>query len=50
MTNEACLGYAILAAQYIGLPEKTIKFLEAGMKTEMDFTTEEEVEQAYNEN
>lgn len=50
MTNEACLGYAILAAKYIGLPEKTIKFLEEGMKTEMDFTTEEEEERAYRSN
>lgn len=50
MTNAAAIGYMILAAKYIGLPEKTIKFLEAGMKTEMDLTTEEEAEQAYKSN
>lgn len=50
MNNSACLGYMILAAKYIGLPVKTIKLLEAGMRTEMDFTTEEQAEKVYKSN
>lgn len=47
MTNAAAIGYMIRAAKLAKLSEKTIKKLEALMREEMDFHTEEEAELTY---
>ena len=48
MTNGAAIGYMILAAKRCGLSKDVIKKLEAIMCSEMDFVTEEEASEAYN--
>ncbi len=47
MTNAAAIGYMILAAKQLNIPEKTIKALERAMHIEMDMTDEETAEKAY---
>ena len=51
MTNGAAIGYALLAAKRsLGLAGDKLVQLEAAMREEMDVTTEEEAERAYNNN
>lgn len=47
MNNGAAIGYMILAAERAELSTKTIILLEALMRGEMEYVTEEEAEQAY---
>jgi hypothetical protein len=47
MTNAAAIGYMILAARRIHLTAQQEEKLENAMRSEMDFCTEEEAEQAY---
>lgn len=47
MTNAAAIGYMIRAAKQAELDEKTIRMLEALMREQMDFHTEEEAEKSY---
>ena len=48
MTNGAAIGYMILAAKQAAIPHETIKLIEALMKEQMDFHSEEEAERTYN--
>jgi len=50
MTNEAAIGYMILAAKEIGIDSDTISLLEAHMLGEIDRHTEDEAEVAYHTN
>lgn len=50
MTNAAAIGFMILAANRIPLPSGIIEQLQALMREEMDFTTDDSAEQAYNKN
>lgn len=50
MNNGAAIGYMILAARRADLDYEMIMVLENLMKQEMDMTTEEEAEDAYNNN
>jgi hypothetical protein len=50
MTNAAAIGYMILAAKRMRLDKMYIAQMEANMRSEMDFTTEEEAEEAYKNN
>lgn len=50
MTNAACIGYAILAGKAMGLTHKQLQDLERSMRSVMDFTTEEDAEEAYKNN
>lgn len=50
MTNGAAIGYAIIAARWLGLTEEQIQKLERGMETAMDRYTEEEAEETYRKN
>lgn len=47
MTNQAAIGYAILAAKRLNLAPIVIKAVEEAMYREMDERTEEEAEEAY---
>lgn len=47
MTNAASIGYAIIAARWIGLTEEQIKKLGRAMYEAMDEITEEEAEEVY---
>jgi len=47
MTNGAAIGYMICAAKQAEIDETTIKLLEALMREQMDFHTEEEAVQMY---
>lgn len=47
MTNGAAIGYMILAARMLNLPEKTIKDLESHMVYKMDFADEDYAEKVY---
>lgn len=47
MTNAAAIGYAIMAAKYLELDERTIKQLERLMYEFMDECTEAEAEEVY---
>ncbi len=47
MTNEAAIGYMIIAAKAALLDEETIELLERLMTSEMDITAEEEAEEAW---
>ena len=47
MTNEAAIGYMILAAKDLGLDKKVINQLEDNMKYFMDLKTVSEAEKAY---
>jgi hypothetical protein len=49
MTNEAALGYMIIAARAAGLEEKIIKNLESEMQWAFDMKTESEAEESYRE-
>lgn len=48
MTNSAAIGYMILAAKRCGLSKDAIRKLERTMYLELDFTTEDEAEEVYN--
>ncbi len=48
MNNHQATGYMIMAARRAELSIEQIKQLEFLMKEEMDFSTEEEAERAYN--
>lgn len=50
MTNEACLGYMILAAKAHKFSHVDISWLIDEMKIQMDEKTEEEAEQVYKSN
>jgi hypothetical protein len=47
MDNGAAIGYMILAAKRLDIPEKLIKDLEHAMYEKMDFVDEERAEQEY---
>jgi len=47
MTNGAAIGYAIIAAKWIGLTPEQIKKLDRAMYEAMDEHTEEEAERVY---
>ena len=47
MTNGAAIGYAIIAAKWIGLTDEQIKKLDRAMYEAMDKTTEEHAEKVY---
>ena len=47
MTNEAAIGYMILAAKDLDLNKEIIRQLEQNMKYFMDRKTEEEAEKVY---
>ncbi len=47
MTNEACLGYMILATKELGLDNRVINAITTIMIMAMDEKSEEEAEQAY---
>jgi len=47
VNNSAAIGYMILAAKRLGFSEDQIRKLEATMKSEMDFITEDQAEEAY---
>lgn len=47
MTNGAAIGYMILAAKSLKLDHEIIKELEAEMKDQMDFKSEEQAQKAY---
>lgn len=47
MTNGAAIGYAIIAAQWIGLTPYQIECLENAMNTAMDEHPEEVAEEVY---
>lgn len=47
MTNSAAIGYMILAAKALNLDKDTIKKLERKMYEIMEFKTEEEAEEVY---
>lgn len=49
MTNQAALGYMILAAKRKGYTEEQIRELEGAMLYMMDMKTEDEAEKAYRE-
>lgn len=49
MTNDAAIGYMILAAKDLGLDKEVISQLEENMKYFMDVKTESEAEKAYKE-
>lgn len=48
MTNAAAIGYMILAANKNDFDYEMIQVLLRLMREEMDFTKEEEAEEAYN--
>ncbi len=51
MTNASAIGYALLALKRMRILSRTLTAeFEALMREEMDLTTEEEAEQAYNKN
>ncbi|AHV97070.1 hypothetical protein [Paenibacillus sabinae] len=50
MTNEAAIGYALLAAKKMGLSKEDLKRLEAIMYSYLDLVTEEEAEELYRRN
>lgn len=47
MTNEAAIGYMILAAKKAAYDEKIVRVFETLMLEQMDFHTEKEAEQTY---
>ena len=47
MTNEAAIGYMILAARSLGLDQEMINGLEEEMAEMMDLKTEEEAKRTY---
>lgn len=47
MTNAAAIGYMILAAKQLSIPEKTIEKLEDAMYVQMDMIDEETAEKTY---
>lgn len=47
-SNNACMGYAILAAKALGYSEEQIKQLVAAIYFEFDFKTVEEAKDVYN--
>lgn len=47
MTNGAAIGYAIMAARDLDLPDSTIAMIQNNMKHLMEIVTEEKAEQAY---
>lgn len=47
MTNEAAIGYAIIAARWLELDHKTIQKLERAMIEAMDEVTEDAAEGEY---
>lgn len=50
MNNSAAIGYALLAAKRMGFTKKQLQQLEATMRDEMDFVTEEEAEEVCRKN
>lgn len=48
MTNAAAIGYMIRAAKQAELDNNVIKILEALMREQMDFCSEEKAEETYN--
>lgn len=50
LTNEAALGYMIIAAKAVGIKPSGIEKLEISMREAMDEKTEEEAEEAYKSN
>lgn len=47
LSNEAAIGYAIIAAKKLGLAGDKLVQLEEEMKDAMDIYTEEEAEEVY---
>ena len=47
MTNAAAIGYAIIAAKWIGLTDEQIRNLDRAMYEAMDEIAEEQAEEAY---
>lgn len=47
MTNQAAIGYVILAARRLGYTEEQIKLLEIEILNRMDWITEDFAEQVY---
>lgn len=50
MTNEAAIGYMILAAKRVKFDPLIIAMLERNMRSAMDEYSEEEAEEAYRKN
>lgn len=46
-SNQACLGYAIIAMRNKGLDEETIRKVVNAMRSEFDFTALEEAADVY---
>ena len=50
MSNDAAIGYMILAAQKLGMDPEQIRKLDSMMYAMMDMKTEDEAEEAYRNN
>jgi hypothetical protein len=50
MTNNAAIGYAIMACKKLGMTNEELQQLESIMYRLLDLVSEEEAEEAYREN